>query len=71
MDQFEHVGKQFELTHARLRDISSELAAIHERIERLEDQGASHAGFAKEIDLLLSRVSAIEKHLGIEKKIAA
>jgi hypothetical protein len=51
--------------------MSSELAGIHRRIERLEEQGASNAGFAKEIDLLLSRVTAIEKHLGIERKIAA
>jgi hypothetical protein len=29
------------------------------------------AGFSKEIDHLLTRVTAIEKHLGIDKKIAA
>jgi len=40
-------------------------------VERLEEQGASNAGFAKEIDHLLTRVAEIEKHLGINKKIAA
>jgi hypothetical protein len=29
------------------------------------------AGFSKEIDHLLTRVTAVEKHLGIGKKIAA
>ncbi len=71
MDQFEHVDTQFRATDDRLRDISSELAAIHRRIERLEEQGASNAGFAKEIDHLLARVAEIEKHLGLDKKIAA
>lgn len=55
----------------RLRDISSEIAAIHGRVERLEELVASNAGFAKEIDHLLARVAAIEEHLGIGKKIAA
>jgi hypothetical protein len=71
IDQFEHVGKQFRATHNHLRDISAEVAVIHRRIERLEELGASNAGFAKEIDHLLTRVAAIEEHLGIAKKIAA
>jgi vacuolar-type H+-ATPase subunit I/STV1 len=71
MDQFERVGEQFRTTDERLRGIASELAAIHRRIERLEELGASNAGFAKEIDLLLARVSAIEEHLGLNKKAAA
>jgi hypothetical protein len=44
---------------------------IHRRVERLEELGASNAGFAKEIDHLLTRVAEIEKHLGIGEKIAA
>jgi hypothetical protein len=40
-------------------------------VERLEEQGASYAGFAKEIDHLFTRVAEIEKHLSIDKKIAA
>jgi chromosome segregation ATPase len=71
MAQFEHTDQQFQATHDRLRDISAEIAVIHRRIERLEEQGASHAGFAKEIDHALERIAAIEKHLGIDKKIAA
>jgi hypothetical protein len=61
IDQFEHVEKQFHATHNQLHDISSEIAVIHRRVERLEELGASNAGFAKEIDHLLTRVAAIEK----------
>ena len=71
IDQFEHADKQFGATHDRLRDIAAEITVIHRRVERLEEQGASNAGFAKEIDHLLTRVAEIEKHLGIDKKIAA
>jgi hypothetical protein len=51
--------------------MSAEITVIHRRVERLEEQGASHAGFAKEIDHFLTRVAEIEKHLGIDKKITA
>jgi predicted secreted Zn-dependent protease len=71
VDQFEHADKQFEATHDRLRDMSAEITVIHRRVERLEEQGASNAGFAKEIDHLLTWVAEIEKHHGIDKRIAA
>jgi predicted nuclease with TOPRIM domain len=71
IDQFEHVDKQFVASHDRLREISAEIAVIHRRVERLEELGASNTGLAKEIDHLLARVAEIEKHLGIDKKIAA
>jgi hypothetical protein len=71
IDQFEHAEKQFRVTHDRLRDIATEITVIHRRVERLEELGASNAGFAKEIDHLLTRVAEIEKHLGIDKKITA
>jgi hypothetical protein len=71
MEQFEHVDKQFHALDGRLRDMANEIAVIHRRVERLEELGTSNAGFAKEIDHLLARVTEIEKHLGIDKKIAA
>jgi hypothetical protein len=71
IDQFHHADKQFEATHDRLRDMSAEITVIHRRVERLEELGASNAGFAKEIDHLLTRVAEIERHLGIDKRIAA
>jgi hypothetical protein len=44
---------------------------IHRRVERLEELGASNAGFAKKIDPAHARIAAIEKHLGLDKKLAA
>jgi hypothetical protein len=70
IDQFEHADKQFRATHDRLRDMSAEITVIHRRVERSEELGASNAAFAQEIDHLLTRVAEIEKHLGIDKKIA-
>ena len=69
IDQCEHAGKQVQTIYDRLRDISAEIAVIHRRVERLEELGASNAGFAKEIDHLLTRVTEIEKHLGITRRL--
>ena len=55
----------------RLSHIESELASINRRLDALDEQVASLKGFAKEIDELRGRVREIEKHLGINKKIAA
>jgi chromosome segregation ATPase len=68
MEQFDHVDTQFRETNGRIRDLATELASIHRSIERLEEQGASNAGFAKEIDLALERIGALERHLGIKPK---
>jgi hypothetical protein len=70
-DLREEMIDQFRATHDRLRDMAAEITVIHRRVERLEELGASNAGFAKEIDYLLTRVAEIEKRLGIDKKIAA
>jgi hypothetical protein len=71
MEQFDHVDKQFRSVDGRFRERHSELAAIRRFVDRLEEQGASNAGFAKEIDHALARIAAIEEHLGINKKLAA
>lgn len=65
--RFEQVDAQFEEIKKDIRDIRAELVDIHRRLDRLEEQGASSAGFAKEIDIILSRVVFIEKHLGIKR----
>jgi hypothetical protein len=64
MEQFKHVEKQFHALDARLRDIASEIAVIHRRVELLEELGASNAGFAKEIDHLLAPVERCLKTQG-------
>ena len=61
--RFDAVDARFDAIDETLRSIHAEIANIHRRLDRLEAQGASQAGFAKEIDYLLERVSKIEKHL--------
>jgi hypothetical protein len=45
--------------------------SIHRELEAIKQELKNVAGFDKEIDHALERIAAIEKHLGIEKKIAA
>jgi hypothetical protein len=52
-------------------NIQAELRDIRLRLEALEAAIQNFSGFAKEIDHILQRVGAIEKHLGIHHNIAA
>jgi predicted nucleic acid-binding Zn-ribbon protein len=52
-------------------NIQVELKDIRQRLDALESDVKNISGFAKEIDHLLQRVGAIEKHLGIHHNIAA
>jgi hypothetical protein len=61
MEQFEHVEKQFHALDDRLREMAREIAVIHRRIGRLEELGANNAGFAKEIDHLLTVASHVDR----------
>ena len=56
---------KIDVIQIELKHIRSEIAHLRERIERLEEQGVSHAGYAKEIDYILLRVKRIEEHLKI------
>jgi hypothetical protein len=47
-----------------LKSIGSDLDDLREKVENV-------IGFQKENDYALERIAAIEKHLGIDKKIAA
>ena len=64
------------------RDVVADIARLDTKIDRLEisitreldgikQQLANVIGFGKEIDHALERIAAIEKHLGINQKIAA
>ena len=64
--QFGSTNKRFDAVDEQLREIRTELSDIRRRIERLEEQGAIQAGYAKEIDFILQRVAFIERHLGIK-----
>jgi hypothetical protein len=44
---------------------------IHRELESIKAQLENVSGFGREIDHALERIAAIEKHLGINKNIAA
>jgi len=51
--------------------LHGELADINRRLDLLDRQFANLKGVTKEIDEVRDRVRDIEKHLGLNKKIAA
>jgi hypothetical protein len=54
-----------------LKLIHSDLKSIRDEFDDLTEKPENVSGFRKEIDHALGRIAAIEKHLGINKKIAA
>jgi len=54
-----------------LKPIHHELKEINRRLDMLDEQYKNLKGVTKEIDELRDQVRAIEKHLGLDKKIAA
>jgi predicted nucleic acid-binding Zn-ribbon protein len=70
-DRFERVEMRLDSIDQRLTNIEHEITAIHRRLEALDEIIDSHSGYAKEIDHLLKRITAIEKHLGLQHKIKA
>jgi hypothetical protein len=61
--------------HLQMREgfrfLHDEVRDVHDRLETIDVELRGHRGYPKEIDHLLARVGAIERHLGIEQKIAA
>ena len=58
-------------TAENFQSIAHELRDIKIRLLELEKIVDNHAGHAKEIDHALERIAAIEKHLGLNKRITA
>ena len=52
-------------------EIGSELRVIRGELVELKEKVVNLTGFRKEIDHAFERIAAIEKHLGLNKKIAA
>ena len=73
----EHMATKDELKEFRedaaesFRALRAEVADVRRNVEELKSRADNSAGYSKEIDHALERIAAIEKHLGIEKKIAA
>ena len=53
------------------RALRAEVADIRRDLDDLQSGVMNITGYGKEIDDALERIAAIEKHLGIEKRIAA
>jgi DNA repair exonuclease SbcCD ATPase subunit len=62
---------QLESIDEHLTNIAGEITDIHRQLDALEDLVESQSGYAKEIDHLLKRIAAIEKHLGLQHNIKA
>jgi polyhydroxyalkanoate synthesis regulator phasin len=59
------------MIRAELKPIHHELKEINRRLDTLDEEYKNLKGVTKEIDELRDQVRAIEKHLGLDKKIAA
>ena len=62
--RLEKVETSLTSIHAELKSIRLDLDDLKEKVENV-------TGFHKEIDHALERIAKIEKHLGLDKKIAA
>ena len=60
-----------QIVRAETKDLRGELTSIRRDLEALTGKVDNIIGLPKEIDHALERIAAIEKHLGINKKIAA
>jgi hypothetical protein len=59
------------IVREELRDVRSDVKAIRTELDELREKVDNIAGYRKEIDHALERIAAIEKRLGISKKITA
>jgi predicted nucleic acid-binding Zn-ribbon protein len=55
----------------QLTSVERELKSIRRDLDDLREKVENVSGFQKENDHALERIAAIEKHLGLDKKIAA
>jgi hypothetical protein len=59
------------ILNEEIAPVRSELRLIRDELDDLSEAFGNVSGFRKEIDHALERIAAIEKHFGIDKKIAA
>lgn len=69
--RFDDADRRFDDLSAQVSSLASEVGTIHRRLDTLDEAIGNVAGFAKEIDHLLNRVSEIEKHLGLNSHTKA
>ena len=63
-DDIANLGEQLTSVERELKSIRRDLDDLREKVENV-------SGFQKEIDHALERIAAVERHLGLDKKIAA
>jgi len=63
-DDIANLGGQLTSVERELKSIRRDLDDLREKVENV-------SGFQKEIDHALERIATIEKHLGLDKNIAA
>ncbi len=71
LSEFKRVHDRFDIIDTEFSDLRTEVRTIRKQLDELEKASRNFAGFAKEIDHLLGRIAAIEKHLGLHSSITA
>src|SRR5262249_6922070 len=69
-EDFLRLDGRLDSVEARLASIESELRSIRRELDELRRKVENIEGYQKEIDYALERIAAIEKHLGLDKKVA-
>ena len=62
--------ERFDAIEGELRSIRSELKSIRGELDDLREKVEDIVGYRKEIDHALERITAIEKHLDLDRKIS-
>lgn len=70
-DRFDAIDVRFDRVERELQEICSEIRGIRRDPEDLTKEIGNMLGYRKEIDHALERIAAIEKRLGIEKRLSA
>jgi archaellum component FlaC len=70
-EHLDEYDQRFDNIENELRGIRADLRGIRNELEDLREKVENVLGYRKEIDHALERIAAIEKHLGMEKRLTA
>jgi chromosome segregation ATPase len=70
-ERFDTIDEHLARHEQQLGTIGRELHSIRTELDDLSEKVENILGYRKEIDHALERIATIERHLGIDKKIAA
>jgi chromosome segregation ATPase len=70
-ERFDTIDQRFDNIERELHGLRAEVKSIRTELDDLREKVDNITGYRKEIDHALERVAAMEKHLRIDKKIAA